>query len=74
MVVGLLVTMTDVPVPGVKPVGPYSISQLVAVPRSRQPIVTVEEVADKMAIVPPWAEGLILRADGYSCAYFQKDA
>ena len=36
--------------------------------------VTVEEVADKMAIVPPWAEGLILRADGYSCAYFQKDA
>lgn len=38
------------------------------------PSVTVEEVADKMAIVPPWAEGLILRADGYSCAYFQKDA
>ncbi len=38
------------------------------------PSVTVEEVADKMAIIPPWAEGLILRADGYSCAYFQKDA
>ena len=38
------------------------------------PSVTVEEVAEKMAIVPPWAEGLILRADGYSCAYFQKDA
>ena len=38
------------------------------------PSVTVEEVAEKMAIVPPWAEGLILRADGYSCTYFQKDA
>ena len=38
------------------------------------PSVTVEEVADKMAIVPPWAKGLILRADGYSCSYFQKDA
>ncbi len=36
--------------------------------------VTVEEVSEKMAIVPPWAKGLILRADGYSCPYFQKDS
>ena len=34
---------------------------------------TVEEVASRMAVPPPWAEGLILRADGYSCQYYRKD-
>ncbi len=37
------------------------------------PETTVEEISQKMAIVPPWAEGLILRADGYECLYYQKD-
>jgi len=37
------------------------------------PETTVKEVCDLMATVPPWAEGLILRADGYECPYYQKD-
>ncbi len=35
---------------------------------------TVEEISSKMAVVPPWADGLILRADGYECpGYYMKD-
>lgn len=34
---------------------------------------SVETISDLMATVPPWAEGLILRADGYQCDYYQKD-
>ena len=37
------------------------------------PETTIKEVCDLMATVPPWAEGLILRADGYECPYYQKD-
>ena len=37
------------------------------------PIVTVEEVAERMSIAPPWAKGLILRGDGYTCNYYRKD-
>ena len=34
---------------------------------------SVEEVCRKMAIVPSWAEGLNLRADGYECKFYRKD-
>ena len=34
---------------------------------------SVEEVCGKMSRVPEWAEGLILRADGYECKYYRKD-
>lgn len=38
------------------------------------PSTTVEEISNKMAIVPSWATGLILRADGYECpGYYLKD-
>ena len=37
------------------------------------PETTVEEICKKMATVPPWAEGLILRADGYRCVFYMKD-
>jgi DNA polymerase len=34
---------------------------------------TVQEVCDAMAQCPSWAEGLLLRADGYECEYYRKD-
>jgi DNA polymerase len=35
---------------------------------------TVEEICDRMSTVPPWAPGLILRADGYECpGFYMKD-
>ena len=34
---------------------------------------TLEEVCEKMGQTPPWASGLLLRADGYACQYYQKD-
>ena len=34
---------------------------------------SVEEVCGKRAGVPSWAEGLILRADGYECKFYRKD-
>ena len=35
---------------------------------------TVEEICSLMGTVPPWAEGLILRADGYECpGFYMKD-
>ncbi|QTE74014.1 DNA polymerase [Clostridiales bacterium FE2010] len=33
---------------------------------------TVEEVCRLMGECPPWAEGLLLRADGYECAFYCK--
>ena len=33
----------------------------------------VDLICKKMAIVPSWAEGLILRADGYETKYYKKD-
>lgn len=36
-------------------------------------ISSVEEVCGIMAEQPRWAEGLPLRADGYECAFYQKD-
>ena len=37
------------------------------------PAVTVEEVSALMAVCPPWAAGLLLRADGYECEFYRKD-
>lgn len=34
---------------------------------------SVEEMVDSMRRVPPWAEGLILNADGYEADYYKKD-
>ncbi|MFG6338780.1 MAG: DNA polymerase [Lachnospiraceae bacterium] len=30
-------------------------------------------VCEQMGRTPPWAEGLVLRADGYECDFYQKD-
>ena len=33
----------------------------------------VEKICRLMAIVPDWAEGLVLNADGYECSFYMKD-
>ena len=38
-----------------------------------KPELSLEEVCEKMGRTPPWARGLILRADGYECQYYKKD-
>ena len=38
-----------------------------------EPGLSLEEVCEKMGRTPPWAPGLILRADGYECQYYKKD-
>lgn len=35
--------------------------------------VSVDAICEQMSRTPPWAEGLILRADGYECEFYQKD-
>ena len=35
--------------------------------------ISVKEITDKMSITPPWAEGLVLNADGYECGFYRKD-
>ena len=37
------------------------------------PRMSLDVLCEQMARVPPWAEGLILRADGYVCDFYQKD-
>ncbi len=37
------------------------------------PKMNLEVLCQQMGRVPPWAEGLILRADGYVCDFYQKD-
>lgn len=34
---------------------------------------SLEAVCEQMGRVPPWAPGLILRADGYECDFYKKD-
>lgn len=34
---------------------------------------SVDAICKQMGRTPPWAEGLVLRADGYECAFYQKD-
>ena len=33
----------------------------------------VTAICEQMGRTPPWAEGLLLRADGYECEFYQKD-
>lgn len=37
---------------------------------SNQP---AEEACQEMGIVPDWAKGLVLNADGYLCDWYKKD-
>ena len=34
---------------------------------------SLQAVCDQMGRTPPWAKGLLLRADGYECSFYQKD-
>ena len=36
-------------------------------------IMSLEAVCEQMGRTPPWAPGLILRADGYECDFYKKD-
>ena len=33
----------------------------------------LDAVCQLMGKTPPWAEGLLLRADGYECEFYKKD-
>lgn len=35
--------------------------------------VSVDAICEQMGRTPPWAEGLVLRADGYECDFYKKD-
>lgn len=37
------------------------------------PAMSLEAVCEQMSRVPPWADGLILNADGYTCDFYMKD-
>jgi DNA polymerase len=37
------------------------------------PDMSLEVICEEMARVPSWAEGLVLRADGYVCDFYKKD-
>lgn len=37
------------------------------------PNVSLDVICEQMARVPDWAEGLLLRADGYECEFYKKD-
>ena len=36
------------------------------------PRVSLDAICDQMVRTPPWMRGLLLRADGYECPYYQK--
>ena len=37
------------------------------------PRMSLPAVCEQMGRTPPWAKGLLLRADGYECDFYQKD-
>jgi len=37
------------------------------------PKMSLDVLCEQMARVPPWADGLLLRADGYVCDFYRKD-
>lgn len=37
------------------------------------PRISLGAVCEQMGRTPPWAEGLLLRADGYECEFYRKD-
>ena len=36
------------------------------------PLVSLDAICEQMGRTPPWMRGLLLRADGYECPYYQK--
>lgn len=34
---------------------------------------SVAAICEQMGRTPPWAKGLLLRADGYECDFYKKD-
>lgn len=34
---------------------------------------SLDEICEQMGRTPPWAEGLVLRADGYCTPFYKKD-
>lgn len=34
---------------------------------------SVQTICDLMSQTPPWAKGLLMKADGYQCSFYQKD-
>lgn len=36
------------------------------------PKVSLDAICEQMSRTPPWIEGLLLRADGYECSFYQK--
>ena len=38
-----------------------------------EPQMSLDVLCEQMERVPPWAKGLILRADGYVCDFYKKD-
>ena len=55
------------------PIGPIVAHVHDEVILETDPAVTAEEISLKMSITPPWAEGLLLRAEGYECNYYRKE-
>lgn len=37
------------------------------------PDASPDAICEQMGRTPPWIEGLLLRADGYECEFYQKD-
>lgn len=37
------------------------------------PAMSLDAVCEQMGRTPPWADGLVLRADGYTCDFYMKD-
>jgi len=37
------------------------------------PRMSTKVLCEQMSRTPPWAEGLLLRADGYDCGFYKKD-
>ncbi len=35
--------------------------------------VSMEMICEEMGRTPPWAKGLLLRADGFECEFYKKD-
>jgi DNA polymerase len=36
-------------------------------------MMSLQAVCEQMSRTPAWAEGLLLRADGYECEFYRKD-
>ena len=34
---------------------------------------SLSDICEQMSVTPEWADGLLLRADGYECNFYKKD-